>query len=103
MRAQQVHDFGLVDEKGDVFEFTIETSDDRDCRCVAGMQTERGPRRTEVANIPVELWTLVATAAVKELVSEMREGERGKKAPTLRTGVNRLSPLVGRELGVLLI
>jgi hypothetical protein len=103
MNIQTIHNFGLVDEKGDAFEFTVDSRERGSCRLVAVLQTERGPRRTEVANVPRPQWNAVAAAAVKELVSEMGENERGKKAPTLHVGVNRISPLVGRELGVLLI
>lgn len=103
MIARQIHDFGRVDEKGDAFEFVIEPPDAGACVLVAVVQTERGPRRTEVARIPSSTWGAVTSAAVKELSSEMGEEEREKRAPSLRVGLNRLSPLVGRELGVLLI
>jgi hypothetical protein len=53
--------------------------------------------------VPADLWSAVAAAAVKELAAEMGEGEREKKLPSFLAGLNRLSPLVGRELGVLLI
>jgi hypothetical protein len=98
-----INNFGVVDEKGDAFEFTIETRPKGLCRLAAVLQSERGPRRTEVASVPETLWRKISTAAVKELVSEMTEEEREKKAPALNPGVNRMSPLVGRELGVLLI
>jgi hypothetical protein len=100
---RQTHDFGLVDEKGDAFEFVVEPPDAGTCVLVAVVQTERGPRRTEIATVPASVWSAVASAAVKELSSEMGEDEREKKPPTLRVGLNRISPLVGRELGVLLI
>ena len=103
MNTSQIHDFGLVDDKGDSFEFVIEPADKGSCSLVAVLQTERGPRRTEVAAVPAALWSTVAIAAVRELAAEMGEGEREKKLPTFRAGLNRLSPLVGRELGVLLI
>jgi len=103
MTTEHVHDFGVVDEKGDGFEFSVGSTGNDACRLVSVVQTERGPRRTEVAVVPGDLWRSMATAAVKELVSEMREDERDKKAPALLPGLNRLSPLVGRELGVLLI
>jgi len=102
MSAQPIHDFGRVDEKGDAFEFTIGALGGG-CRLVAVLQTERGPRRTEVAAIPTELWTAVSSAVVRELSTEMDETEREKKPPSLQPGLNRISPLVGRELGVLLI
>ncbi len=103
MNMGQAHDFGLVDDKGDSFEFVIEPADRGSCSLVAVLQTERGPRRTEVAAVPADLWSTVAATAVKELAAEMGEGEREKKLPTFRAGLNRLSALVGRELGVLLI
>jgi hypothetical protein len=102
MSTQPIHDFGLVDEKGDAFEFIINV-DDRSCRLVAVLQTERGPRRTEVAAVSIKQWNAVAIAAVRELAAEMGETEREKRSPSLRPGLNRISPLVGRELGVLLI
>lgn len=103
MSMRQTHDFGLVDAKGDAFEFVVEPPDAGTCVLVAVVQTERGPRRTEIATVPASVWSAVASAAVKELSSEMGEDEREKKPPTLRVGLNRISPLVGRELGVLLI
>lgn len=103
MSTRQVYDFGRVDEKGDAFEFVIEPPDAGACFFVAVVQTERGPRRTEIARVPAQIWGSVSVAAVKELISEMGVDERGKRPPTLRVGLNRLSPLVGRELGVLLI
>lgn len=103
MIARQIHDFGRVDEKGDAFEFLIEPPDAGACVFVAVVQTERGPRRTEVAHVPAQIWGSVSAAAVKELTSEMGVDEREKRPPSLRVGLNRLSPLVGRELGVLLI
>ena len=103
MIARQIHDFGRVDEKGDAFEFVVEPPHAGACVLVAVVQTERGPRRTEVARIPSSTWGAVTSAVVRELSSEMGEEEREKRPPSLRVGLNRLSPLVGRELGVLLI
>ncbi len=103
MMERAIHDFGVVDEKSDAFEFTNDPIGNEECRLVAVLQTERGPRRTEVAAIPSSQWNAIGAAAVKELAVEMGNTEREKKAPTLRQGVNRISPLVGRELGVLLI
>lgn len=103
MIARQIHDFGRVDEKGDAFEFVIDPPDAGACVLVAVVQTERGPRRTEVARIPSSTWDAVTSAVVRELSSEMGEEEREKRPPSLRVSLNRLSPLVGRELGVLLI
>jgi len=103
MSSRQVHDFGRVDEKSDAFEFVVAPPDAGTCVLVAVVQTERGPRRTEIASVPSSMWSAVDSTAVKELSSEMGEDEREKKPPTFRVGFNRISPLVGRELGVLLI
>jgi hypothetical protein len=103
MNERAIHDFGLVDERSDAFEFTSDLTGNCDCRLVAVLQTERGPRRTDVATISSAQWNAIGAAAVKELASEMGANERNKTAPTIREGINRISPLVGRELGVLLI
>ncbi len=103
MSTRQTHDFGRVDEKGDAFEFVVEPPDAGTCVLVAVVQTERGPRRTEIASRSRFDVERSSPAAVKELSSEMGEDEREKKPPTFRVGFNRISPLVGRELGVLLI
>jgi len=102
MTQVPVHDFGTVDEKGDAFEFHYQTGKQVECRLEAVLQTERGPRRTDVAIIPTATWRKVSVRAVRELASGMGEEERTRKQPTLKTGVNRLGPLLGRELAVLL-
>lgn len=97
------HEFGRVDERGDRFEFLVEPGKSGTCVLEAVVQTERGPQRTEVARIPASTWRAVAAPAVKELAAGMEGEERENEVPSLRTGLNRISPLVGRELGLLLI
>jgi len=98
-----MHDFGVVSEQGDSFEFHIGSAAGATCILVGVLQTERGPRRSELAEIPAALWRKISARVVRELAQDMYDGERsGKKAPTLKTGANRLSPLVGRELALLL-
>lgn len=98
-----LHDFGVVAEHGDAFEFHIDGSTDGDCRLISVMQTERGPRRTELVEIAGTTWRKVSARAVRELAQDMNEDElEDKKAPSLKSGTNRLSPLVGRELALLL-
>ena len=97
------HDFGIVTEHGDSFEFLIDGSAGAHCRLVSVVQTERGPRRTELAEIFGATWRKVSARAVRELAQDMNEDElQDKKAPSLKSGTNRLSPLVGRELALLL-
>ncbi len=99
----EVHDFGIVAEHGDSFEFLIDGGAGANCRLVAVVQTERGPRRTELAEIAGATWRKVSARAVRELAQDMNSDEvEGKKLPSLKTGTNRLSPLVGRELALLL-
>jgi hypothetical protein len=102
MRQYPLHDFGVVDERSDVFEFHQGTGQDALCRLEVVAQTERGPKRTEIAVIPVTLWQKVSVRAVRELAAGMGKTERLRKAPMLKIGSNRLSPLLGRELAVLL-
>lgn len=98
-----IHDFGVVAEHGDSFEFHIDGASGERCQLVAVVQTERGPRRTDLADIEGTTWRKISARAVRELAQDMGESElTGKKAPTLKTGANRLSSLVGRELALLL-
>lgn len=101
--AAAPHDFGIVAEHSDRFEFQVDGSAGANCRLVFVVQTERGPRRTELAEIPGATWRKVSARVVRELAQDMNADELdGTKAPSLKTGINRLSPLVGRELALLL-
>lgn len=98
-----MHEFGIVDANSDGFEFTIVPPEEGQCQLVAVVQTERGPRRNRVAEVPGTVWRSVAAGATRELATAMDEAERRKKTPTLKEGNNRMGSLVGRELGVLLM
>lgn len=103
MTAPLMHDFGVVPEHGDCFEFLVETKAGGHCRLIGVMQTERGPRSSELAQIPGALWRKIGARVVRELAQDMREEAcDAKKAPTIKTGVNRMSALIGRELALLL-
>jgi len=102
MTGSGMHDFGVVAEQDDSYEFHIDTAAGGVCRLVSVVQTERGPRRTDLADIPAALWRKMSVRVVRELTEGMGESERSKAAPKLRTGTNRLSPLIGRELALLL-
>ena len=102
MSKSKFNDFGIVGPNDDTFEFHYGKGPGAMCRLEAIVLTERGPRRTEIANVPASLWRKVSVRAVRELVSGMGDTERTRKLPQLKTGINRLSPLLGRELAVLL-
>jgi hypothetical protein len=102
MSETAIHDFGTVDEKGDTFELHYDPGPGGLGHLETVVQTERGPRRTQIAVIPSALWHRLSVRVVRELTAGMGEAERTRKGPTLKTGVNRLSPLLGRELAVLL-
>ena len=98
-----VHDFGIVTEHGDCFEFLIDGAAGENCRLVKFVQTERGARRTSLVDIVGSVWRNISARVVRELAQSMGDNELdGKKMPSFKTGTNRLSPLVGRELAVLL-
>jgi hypothetical protein len=102
MSTPAVQDFGVVDPLGDFYELTCEAGKTGQCLLSEIIQTERGPRRTELAAIPTALWNALSNRVGRELAEGMGETERPKKAPVLKRGTNRLSPLIGRELAVLL-
>lgn len=102
MSQRGYHHFGIVDDQGDFFEFHCGADDTSECRLESIVQTERGPRRTVIATVPTIIWKAVSVRAIRELIAGMEEAERAKKAPTLNIGINRMSPLLGRELAVLL-
>ena len=101
MITPAVHDFGVVDPMDDYYELFWETGKTGQCRLEEIVQTERGPRRSELAVIPAALWRAVSDRVVRELVEGMGDAERSKKVPVLKRGTNRLSPLIGRELVIL--
>lgn len=102
MIASTMHDFGVVAEHGDSFEFYIEAGAGGVCRLITVVQTERGPRRSDLAEIAGVTWRKISVRVVRELAQGMDEPERTKAAPCVKTGANRLSPLIGRELALLL-
>ena len=94
--------FGIVDPDGEHGILSIETGAGASCRLTLVSRTERGYPRHELAVIPLATWRLLATVVQKELVREMDPEEAGPKSPTFRSGDQALSPLVTRELAVLL-
>ena len=99
----KINEFGVVNPNSDSFEFDIVSGADGRCRLASVIQTERGPRRTELAEVEGAIWRTISARVSRELVQDMGEGELlGKKLPVLKPGVNRLSLLVGRELALLL-
>jgi hypothetical protein len=101
MSKSSVHDFGIVDVGDDFFELHWQTGENNRCRLESIIQTERGPRRNELVEIPSTVWDVVSARVIRELVGGMGETERTKKAPSFKPGTNRLSPLLGRELAIL--
>ena len=102
MSPNEPNDFGVVDPDGDRFEFHYGKGPGAVCVLEAVLQTERGPNRREIAEISAALWRKVSKRAVRELLRGLGRTERDRRVPTLKIGMNRLSPMVGRELAVLL-
>ena len=101
MSKRPYHNFGIVNENGDAFEFHYDSRQAAKCRLELVFQTERGPKRTELAVIPAVLWRKISSRVVRELATGMEVEERTRKAPRIKFGINRLGPLLGRELAVL--
>lgn len=94
--------FGIVDPDGEHGILSIESGAGASCRLTLVARTERGYPRHELAAIPLATWRQLATAVQKELLRGMDPEETGPKTPAFRTGDQALSPLVTRELAVLL-
>jgi|GEM_PF-833939 len=95
--------FGSVHEDGDVYEFSISKDALGNCILRPRIRVERG-RIIEpyVVTLPLRLWRKVSVRVVRELTSGMDEKERGPRKPKLLGGTNLLSPMIGRELAILL-
>lgn len=102
MSKLAVYDFGIVDSMGDYYELHWGSGKESWIRLDFIVQTERGPNRNELAGIPSTLWESLYIRVARELIEGMGESERSKKAPIIKKGTNRFSPLIGRELAVLL-
>ena len=101
MSKQTYHDFGIIEENCDAFEFHYDSGDSEKCQLELVIQTKRGPERTEMATISATLWSKIKVRVIRELVAGMGEEERTRKTPNIKLGVNRLGILLGRELAVL--
>ena len=102
MSERMYHKFGIVDDEDDFFEFRFEDDSVGECYLERIVQTERGPRRTVIASIPKQIWKEVNARAIRELAAGMGDAERSERVPTITSGINRMSHLLGRELAVLL-
>lgn len=94
--------FGLVDPDAEHGLFTISPAPDGVCRLTLVARTERGYPRRELCAVSAATWKQIAAAVQKELLRGMEPEEHGAKVPAFRPGGNALSPLIARELAVLL-
>lgn len=94
--------FGTVDLQAEHGVLYLDTAHGTTCRLTLVARTERGYPRRELATIPGAVWKRIVTAVQKELVRGMDAAEQGPKPPFLRHGDNALSPLILREVAVLL-
>jgi hypothetical protein len=100
--TQQPPAFGDVDMNAEHGIFVIDTGRGRSCRLTLIGHTERGFPRRELASIPGKVWKEIAAAVQNELVRGMEGRGETKNRPRLVAGENALSPLLVRELSVLL-
>lgn len=94
--------FGIVDAEAEHGLFSIDTGAGGTCRLTLVARTERGYPRRELAAIQGAIWKQLASAVQKELLRDMNPEEQGAKPPSFKAGENALSPLIVRELAVLL-
>ena len=94
--------FGTVDLQAEHGVLYLDTAHGTTCRLTLVARTERGYPRRELATIPGAVWKRLAPAVQKELIRGMDAAEQGPKPPFLRHGDNALSPLILREVAVLL-
>jgi hypothetical protein len=94
--------FGIVDPDGEHGVFSVETGTGASCRLTLVARTERGYPRRELAVVPAAVWRQVAGVVQREILRGMDPEETGPKAPTFHTGEQILSPLVSRELALIL-
>ncbi len=94
--------FGAVDLQAEHGLLYLDTAPGTICRLTLVARTERGYPRRELAAIPGAVWKMIAPAVQKELLRGMDPVEQGPKTPFLRHGDNALSPLILREVAVLL-
>ena len=100
--SKDIPAFGIVDPDGEHGILSIESGAGASCRLTLVSRTERGYPRHELAVIPLAIWRQLVTAVQKELIRGMDPEEVGAKAPSFSSGDQALSPLVTRELSVLL-
>jgi hypothetical protein len=94
--------FGEVDFESEHGLFFIDTARGRACRLTLVGRTERGYPRREVAFIPGALWKEIGISVQNELIRGLESDEKGDAPTKFHPGDNALSPLVVRELAVLL-
>lgn len=94
--------FGVVDLQAEHGMLYLDTVHGTTCRLTLVARTERGYPRRELAAIPGAVWKQIGSAVQKELLRGMDATEQGSKPPFLRHGDNALSPLILREVAVLL-
>ena len=99
---QNIPAFGIVDPDGEHGVFSVETGPGASCRLTLVARTERGYPRRELAVVPAAVWRQVAGIVQREILRGMDPEETGPKAPSFRSGEQMLSPLVSRELALIL-
>ena len=96
------HAFGVVDFDAEHGLFYVDATRGHTCRLTLVGRTERGYPRRELATVPGSLWKQIGTAVQNELIRGMDPEEQGPSPPRFTSGDNGLSPLIARELAVLI-
>lgn len=104
MSVIATHDFGKAPEDGaDHFVLCLNLRAGGTCKLMAVEKSDKGFDHVNLAEIPSKTWKRVSKLATRELASSLEDkGGKKKTASAFKEGDNRLPPILGRELTVLL-
>ena len=102
--TRKAHKFGSVNLEADRFQLFLGSGAGAELTLTEQRFTERN--RMVAApwgdvTLAMSLWRKISKSVVTELLDGMTAEERNSSSPSLKSGVNYQSPLVGRELAVL--
>ncbi len=102
--TRAAHTFGTVNLEADRFQLVLGTGARAALTLTEQRITDRGRIVTAPwgdITLPMSIWRTIGKPVIAELLDGMTTEERASASSSFKSGVNYLSPLVGRELAVL--